>query len=97
MDTDAHENRSRLPLTAERLRQRRALDQPIKRGARPSNAHPAQALLWRTLPGLHLLDLLQFDVAATMKILPRISQPTITEPEAAFRAWTRLTCSLPAR
>ncbi|RMJ49506.1 phage tail protein, partial [Pseudomonas aeruginosa] len=35
------------------------------------------------LRGLHLLDLLQFDVAATMKILPRISQPTITEPEAA--------------
>ncbi len=59
------------------------LDQPIKRGGQVIDALTLRKPSAGELRGLHLLDLLQFDVAATMKILPRISQPTITEPEAA--------------
>lgn len=59
------------------------LDQPIKRGAQSIESLTLRKPSSGELRGLHLLDLLQFDVAATMKILPRISQPTITEPEAA--------------
>ncbi len=59
------------------------LDQHIKRGEQIINTLTLRKPSSGELRGLHLLDLLQFDVAATIKILPRISQPTITEPEAA--------------
>lgn len=35
------------------------------------------------LRGLNLTDLLQMDVSATIKLLPRISTPTLTEQHAA--------------
>lgn len=35
------------------------------------------------LRGLNLTDLLQMDVSATIKLLPRISEPTLTEQHAA--------------
>ncbi|HHG4774436.1 TPA: phage tail assembly protein [Pseudomonas aeruginosa] len=59
------------------------LDQHIKRGEQIINTLTLRKPSSGELRGLNLLDLLQFDVAATIKILPRISQPTITEPEAA--------------
>ncbi|MEW6166051.1 MAG: phage tail assembly protein [Pseudomonadota bacterium] len=36
------------------------------------------------LRGLNLTDLLQMDVVATIKLLPRISTPTLTEQHAAM-------------
>ncbi|CAE6923486.1 Phage-related tail protein [Pseudomonas marincola] len=59
------------------------LEEPIKRGdsqvERISLRKPAAG----ELRGLKLLDLLNGDVNATIRLVPRISEPTLTEQEVA--------------
>jgi len=59
------------------------LDTPIKRGdndiATISLRKPAAG----ELRGVTLTDLLQMDVAALTKVIPRISEPSLTETEVA--------------
>jgi len=60
------------------------LEQPIKRGEKSTITEitlrkPAAG----ELRGLKLTDLLNGDVNATIRLVPRISQPTLTEQEAA--------------
>lgn len=60
------------------------LETPLQRGdtaiAEISLRKPAAG----ELRGLTLTDLLQMDVAAVIKLLPRISTPTLTEAEAGM-------------
>lgn len=59
------------------------LDTPIKRG---DNEVPSIALRKPAageLRGVTLTDLLQMDVAALTKVVPRISEPSLTEAEVA--------------
>ncbi len=59
------------------------LDQPIKRG----NTEIASITLRKPssgeLRGVLLIDLLNMDVSSLIKVIPRISSPGITAPEAA--------------
>lgn len=59
------------------------LDTPIKRGeteiAKVTLRKPAAG----ELRGANLADLLQMDVSALEKVLPRISEPTLTQQEVA--------------
>lgn len=59
------------------------LDQPIKRG----NTEIASITLRKPssgeLRGVLLIDLLNMDVSSLIKVIPRISNPGITAPEAA--------------
>ena len=60
------------------------LEQPIKRGEKTTITEitlrkPAAG----ELRGLKLTDLLNGDVNATIRLVPRISQPTLTEQEAS--------------
>ena len=59
------------------------LDQPIKRG----NTEIANITLRKPssgeLRGVLLIDLLNMDVSSLIKVIPRISSPGITAPEAA--------------
>ncbi|BFN28467.1 phage tail protein E [Pseudomonas sp. SCT] len=60
------------------------LEQPIQRGEKTTITEitlrkPAAG----ELRGLKLTDLLNGDVNATIRLVPRISQPTLTEQEAA--------------
>ncbi|WP_435605885.1 phage tail assembly protein [Pseudomonas knackmussii] len=59
------------------------LDTPIRRGGGDVSRLILRKPNAGELRGLHLLDLLQLDVASIIKVLPRITSPGITEPEAA--------------
>ncbi|QEY63375.1 phage tail assembly protein [Metapseudomonas lalkuanensis] len=58
------------------------LDQPIKRGDTEIQEITLRKPNAGELRGLHLADLLQLDVTALIKLLPRISTPTLNEYEA---------------
>jgi hypothetical protein len=59
------------------------LDTPIKRGDDKIGALTLRRPNSGELRGLALSDLARMDVNAMIKLLPRISSPTITEAEAA--------------
>lgn len=59
------------------------LDQPIKRGESEITAVELRRPASGELRGLNLTDLLQMDVAALQRVLPRITTPTLTEQEIA--------------
>lgn len=59
------------------------LDTPIKRGKTTIDTITLRKPASGELRGVHLVELLNMDVATLIKILPRISNPGITAPEAA--------------
>lgn len=59
------------------------LDTPIKRGDSEITSIELRKPVSGELRGLSLTDLLQMDVNAMHRVLPRISIPSITEAEAA--------------
>ena len=59
------------------------LDQPIKRGTTEITRITLRKPLSGELRGVLLIDLLNMDVASLIKVIPRISSPGITAPEAA--------------
>ena len=59
------------------------LETPIQRGESQITEVTLRKPKAGELRGLNLTDLLQMDVAAVIKVLPRISDPTLTETEAA--------------
>lgn len=59
------------------------LDTPIIRGKSLIASITLRKPQSGELRGVHLVDLLNMDVATLFKILPRISTPSITAPEAA--------------
>ncbi|WP_285430050.1 phage tail assembly protein [Pseudomonas sp. fls2-241-R2A-110] len=60
-----------------------SLDAPIKRGKTNIDVITLRKPSSGELRGVHLVELLNMDVATLMKILPRITSPGITAPEAA--------------
>jgi len=60
-----------------------SLDQPIKRGATQIDSISLRKPTAGELRGVLLVDLLNLDVASLIKVIPRISNPGITAPEAA--------------
>lgn len=59
------------------------LDQPIKRGESEITSVELRRPASGELRGLNLTDLLQMDVAALQRVLPRITTPTLTEAEVS--------------
>ncbi|MDN4146437.1 phage tail assembly protein [Pseudomonas tohonis] len=59
------------------------LDTPIKRGEQKITSIELRKPQSGELRGVHLGELLQLDVNSLIKVLPRISIPTLTEPEVA--------------
>lgn len=59
------------------------LDCPIKRGDQEVTEIILRKPLSGELRGLNLTDLLQMDVLALQKVLPRISSPLLTEQDVA--------------
>lgn len=59
------------------------LDTPIKRGDNEVTAIALRKPAAGELRGVTLTDLLQMDVAALTKVVPRISDPALTEVEVA--------------
>ncbi|WP_422776130.1 phage tail assembly protein [Pseudomonas mediterranea] len=59
------------------------LDTPILRGKSVIERITLRKPQSGELRGVHLVDLLNMDVATLFKILPRISSPSLTAPEAA--------------
>jgi hypothetical protein len=59
------------------------LDTPIIRGKILIDSITLRKPQAGELRGVHLVELLNMDVATLIKILPRISNPSITAPEAA--------------
>jgi hypothetical protein len=59
------------------------LDAPIKRGKTTIDVITLRKPSSGELRGVQLVELLNMDVATLMKILPRITTPGITAPEAA--------------
>lgn len=59
------------------------LDTPIIRGKTLIDSITLRKPQAGELRGMHLVELLNMDVATLIKILPRISNPSITAPEAA--------------
>lgn len=59
------------------------LDMPIIRGKTLIDSITLRKPQAGELRGVHLVELLNMDVATLIKILPRISNPSITAPEAA--------------
>jgi len=57
------------------------LDQPIKRGETEIKSITLRKPLSGELRGVNLTDLLQMDVSALVRVVPRISEPTLTEHE----------------
>ncbi|MEX3555741.1 MAG: phage tail assembly protein [Burkholderia gladioli] len=58
------------------------LDQPIKQGDTEITAITLRKPKSGELQGVSLTDLLNVDVTALQKVLPRISTPTLTEHDA---------------
>lgn len=59
------------------------LDTPIKRGDNEVTSITLRKPAAGELRGVTLTDLLQMDVAALTKVVPRISEPSLTEAEVA--------------
>ncbi|MBS7724594.1 phage tail assembly protein [Pseudomonas lalucatii] len=59
------------------------LEQAIARGKERIDSITLRKPAAGELRGLKLADLLQGDVNAVIRLVPRISQPTLTEPEVA--------------
>lgn len=59
------------------------LDTPIVRGKTYMSSLTLRKPCSGELRGVHLVDLLNLDVAALLKVLPRITSPSITVTEAA--------------
>lgn len=59
------------------------LDTPILRGKNQIDSLTLRKPQSGELRGVHLVDLLNLDVGALLKVLPRITSPNITAPEAA--------------
>lgn len=59
------------------------LDSPIKRGKTTIDTLTLRKPASGELRGVQLVELLNMDVATLIKILPRITSPGITAPEAA--------------
>jgi len=59
------------------------LEQPIKRGENSITEITLRKPAAGELRGLKLTDLLNGDVSATIRLVPRISQPSLTEQEVA--------------
>lgn len=59
------------------------LETPIKRGETSITEVTLRKPASGELRGVALTDLLQMDVNTVIKVLPRISNPTLTEPEVA--------------
>lgn len=59
------------------------LEQAIKRGESSITSIRLRKPAAGELRGLKLLDLLNGDVNATIRLVPRISEPTLTEQEVA--------------
>ncbi|MNK78621.1 Phage tail protein E [compost metagenome] len=59
------------------------LDTPIVRGKSYFTSLTLRKPTSGELRGIHLVELLNMDVATLIKILPRITSPGITAPEAA--------------
>lgn len=59
------------------------LDTPITRGKNVIDSITLRKPQSGELRGVQLVDLLNMDVATLIKILPRISAPSITAPEVA--------------
>jgi hypothetical protein len=59
------------------------LDTPIKRGSDSITSIELRKPNAGELRGLNLTDLLQMDVTALQRVLPRISTPTLTEAEVS--------------
>lgn len=59
------------------------LDEPIKRGDSEIPSVELRKPVSGELRGLNLTDLLQMDVSALHKVLPRITMPPLTEHEVA--------------
>ena len=59
------------------------LDTPIKRGLNEITSLTLRKPSAGELRGVQLVELLNLDVASLIKVLPRISAPPITAPEAA--------------
>jgi hypothetical protein len=61
--------------------QKVTLDTPIQRGEQTITAIELRKPLAGELRGVSLLELMQMDVQALRKVLPRISTPTLTDHE----------------
>lgn len=59
------------------------LDSPIKRGKTEITQISLRKPQSGELRGVQLIELLNMDVASLIKVIPRISTPSITAPEAA--------------
>ncbi len=59
------------------------LDAPLKRGEQQISEIQLRKPAAGELRGVALTELLQMDVGALTKVLPRITQPALTEPEVA--------------
>ena len=59
------------------------LDTAIQRGKSQIDSLTLRKPCSGELRGVHLVDLLNLDVAALLKVLPRITSPSITATEAA--------------
>lgn len=59
------------------------LDTPIQRGKQLIETVTLRKPCAGELRGIHLAELLNLDVASLIKVIPRISSPGITAPEAA--------------
>jgi hypothetical protein len=59
------------------------LDTPIQRGKQVIDTVTLRKPCAGELRGIHLAELLNLDVASLIKVIPRISSPGITAPEAA--------------
>lgn len=57
------------------------LDTPIKRGDQVIDSVTLRKPAAGELRGVSLVELMQMDVQSLGKVLPRISTPTLTEPE----------------
>lgn len=59
------------------------LDTPIQRGKQIISTVTLRKPCAGELRGIHLAELLNLDVASLIKVIPRISSPGVTAPEAA--------------
>jgi hypothetical protein len=59
------------------------LDTPIQRGKQIISTVTLRKPCAGELRGIHLAELLNLDVASLIKVIPRITSPGITAPEAA--------------
>lgn len=60
-----------------------ALDTPIKRGSSEITSITLRKPSSGELRGVQLVELLNMDVASLIKVIPRISNPALTAPEAS--------------